>query len=85
MKRIEFAPKVEITATSEWQELMTKFITRINPGRVEAGYKPYTEARMGKELSRAGYNTTTLARDLYKKCDTEAKSFSKLLSHLLKQ
>lgn len=60
-------------------ELMRRFIERLNPSRVKAGFKPLTMPRMGRILE--GIKTGDLYH-LESQCE-KAKNYSSLFWHLI--
>lgn len=67
---------------SNYSEQLDRFLDRINPSRVSAGYKPYSHSRFGKMLKDAGYKSDDLYA-LYQECN-KARCFSSLLHYKLK-
>lgn len=68
-------------ATSERAEILEKFLNRLNPGRVQAGYKPYTPARLGMMLAHV---PTKDLYPFYRECES-AQHFSKLFHWKLRK
>lgn len=68
---------------SERDELLQRFLDRVNPTRVRDGFAPYTHGRLARMVSAAGYETADLHR-LFKECDGAAH-FSKLFHWKLRQ
>ena len=73
------APKS--AARSEREELLDRFLSRLNPDRAEAGLKPLAPSALATLLT--GVPTTDLY-GFYKSCE-RARSFSRLFWHLLKR
>lgn len=72
------------TLRSERDELIQKFLDRINPGRERAGYKPYTAKVLLGRIARAKIDTSAPSLyALYNQCD-KADSFSKLFEWKMK-
>lgn len=63
------------------EELLEKFLERLNPGRVKAGYKAYTFPRLTKLVE--GKSVPELDK-LYRECE-EAKSFGALFNYKTKR
>jgi hypothetical protein len=66
---------------SEWEEQLDNFLKQLNPGRVSDGFAPYTHARLGRILKKAGVNDASGAYILYRKCEG-GHSFSRLFAYL---
>lgn len=84
MKTISFDleryTKPTTKANSERAELLEKFLNRLNPPRVEAGYKPLSAARLGMMLAHV---PTEDLYPFYRECE-QAKSFGKLFHYKLR-
>lgn len=72
-------------ARCERDELIEQFRDRLNPSRIEAGYKPLTVPMILRHVKTAkGKADTTTLRDFYKEC-TYANSFSKWFWYCVKK
>lgn len=69
---------------SEWEEQLDNLLSELNPGRVAAGFKPYTHARLGKILNDAGIHDAAAAYRLYRRCK-DGRSFTRLFAHLTRK
>jgi hypothetical protein len=70
------------TARSEREELMQKFLNRINPSRDAMRLKPLTAASFNKLVE--GWGTTSNLYWLYGECD-RARNFSKMFWYKIRQ
>lgn len=68
---------------SNYSTTLDDFLARLNPGREQAGYKPYSHARLGGMIKKAGYKAGDL-HNLYKTCN-EARNFGSLFNYLMKK
>lgn len=67
-------------ANNQRAELVEKFLQRLNPGREQAGFKPYTPARLGMMLAHI---PTEDLYPFYRQCE-QAKHFSKFFHYKLR-
>ena len=67
---------------SEWEEQLDVFAAKLNPGRIAAGYKPYSNSRIGKLLKNYGVSDAASAHRFYGKVETEGRNFGKLFDYL---
>jgi len=70
---------------SERDEYIVKFLERINPSRVSAGYSPLTPVRLCHTVTKAfGKSDTGILYLLYKKCE-QFDDFSKGFYYLTRK
>lgn len=69
-------------ANSHRAELVEQFLTRLNPSRVEAGYKALTPARLGMMLAHV---QTDDLHAFYKSCEGYKGGFSRCFFGSLKK
>lgn len=50
-------------------EMVQKFLNLLNPAREATGYKPLTESRLNRILSRNGYGKKADLYPLFKECE----------------
>lgn len=82
LNKFDQRPKKTSEPRSTWEEQLDLFAARLNPGRIKAGYKPYTHARLAKLLQTYGANDAGAAHAFYKKLDLEAANFGALFTTL---
>jgi hypothetical protein len=73
---------IATTARSEREELVQKFLDRINPSREAMNLKPLTAARFNTLI--VGWGTKINLYWLYGECD-RARNFSKMFWYKIKQ
>jgi hypothetical protein len=69
---------------SERDEYIAKFLERINPDRVRAGYSPLTPARLCSRITKAfAKSDTAVLKLVYQKCES-FNDFGKGFNYLTK-
>ena len=67
---------------NDWEEQLDMFAAKLNPDRIKADFRPYSQARIAKLLSNAGVHDGPAAYRFYKTIETKARNFGKLFDFL---
>lgn len=74
MNNLSFSFELVEDKTTHHSDLLERFASQINPGRVAAGYKPYPYARIAKLLAGLTY---TEREQLYHDCEKASCGFGR--------
>lgn len=80
LDRFQVNTATEHRPRTEREELLDRFLARLNPARTEANLKPLSYAGLAAKLAKI---PTGDLHSFYQNCD-RARSFSRLFWHLLK-
>ena len=67
---------------NDWEEQLDVFAAKLNPDRIKADFRPYSQARIAKLLNNAGVHDGPAAYRFYKTIETNARNFGKLFDFL---